>query len=574
MNTTTHLSAIQSGRFPKAKLVCSLSVVLVIVLGASSRASASDQIFFPAVDNVINQLVQHISAETVRLDISAWYLTERSISAAIANIFLAGVPVRLIGDRGSIFEIDPHTKAEFYWLANQGVPIRLRFNPTWFPEIDHWKMANFVGQNLVEFGSANWTTEELAPLSSTNYDDETTFFSDDPVLVSAFKTKFDQMWNDTLTERESIDRDGPPYLLSWYDACANEPLGCDFLIQYPNPADMIINTARLEPDNDMPPDLIWGQGLDFNDRLVTEISAERTFLQFVIYRLTVDNITQALLTQKQNGLPMQLIVEPNEYQNSKWPEFWLTHANVDKLWAAGIPMKWRTHDGLTHMKTLVTSTYATNASSNYSAGWQRDHDYFVAKATKPAIYQAIKDRVTAMWNNSTDFTNFYPRPPDAATLVTPPDGATGVSTAPTLVWDIATFAVSYDVYLGEASGDLTWVANVPAQLTNDPPSTYSWTPSFPLQPGTTYNWQIFSRTFATDVDPTLQTASASRSFTTAASGGGSPPPPSNPNPGDGAIGVSTTPTLSWAPPIVLSPGTYLSAPPGPVQGDQTTVPKP
>ena len=93
------------------------------------------------------------------------------------------MPVRLIGDRGAIFETDPHTKNEFYWLANQGVPIRLRFNPTWFPEIDHWKMALFVGQNIVEFGSGNFAPTELAPVSSTNYDDETELFTDDPALV-------------------------------------------------------------------------------------------------------------------------------------------------------------------------------------------------------------------------------------------------------------------------------------------------------------------------------------------------------------------------------------------------------
>ena len=40
-----------------------------------------------------------------------------------ASAFQRGVQVRLMGDRGSIFEIDPKTKAEFYWLASYGVPI-------------------------------------------------------------------------------------------------------------------------------------------------------------------------------------------------------------------------------------------------------------------------------------------------------------------------------------------------------------------------------------------------------------------------------------------------------------------
>ena len=31
---------------------------------------------------------------------------------------LAGVRVRVLGDRAALFEADPYTKVEFYWLAN------------------------------------------------------------------------------------------------------------------------------------------------------------------------------------------------------------------------------------------------------------------------------------------------------------------------------------------------------------------------------------------------------------------------------------------------------------------------
>ena len=102
------------------------------------------------------------------------------------------------------------------------MPIRLRFNPTWFPEIDHWKTTIFVGQNMVAFGSANFAPFELAPVSATNYNDETVLFTDDPALVNAFKTKFDSMWNDTTLEPQSIIG-GPPYFKNWHDACAIEP---------------------------------------------------------------------------------------------------------------------------------------------------------------------------------------------------------------------------------------------------------------------------------------------------------------------------------------------------------------
>jgi regulation of enolase protein 1 (concanavalin A-like superfamily) len=191
------------------------------------------------------------------------------------------------------------------------------------------------------------------------------------------------------------------------------------------------------------------------------------------------------------------------------------------MWAAGVPIKQRIHAGLTHMKTLVTSTYATNASSNFGAGWQRDNDYFVSAAAKPAIYGAIKNRVQAMWNDSAAFGPFQPQPPDAASLSTPASGAAGVSTATELVWNRAAFAVSYDVYLGSAPSGMVLVGNVPAQLVNDPPATYSWTPSAALQAGTTYYWKVVSRTYATPVNPSLIGTSDTWSFGTAAV---TPPP--------------------------------------------------
>src|SRR5262249_11350433 len=135
--------------FVRPRLLLIAAAVVLSGVFAARPAVAADQIYFSSQTNVTDILVQYINRETVRLDISSWYLSEHSISIAIANRFAAGVPVRIIGDRGAIFEADAHTKSEFYWLASQGIPIRLRFNPTWFPEIDHWKAAIFVGQGVV-----------------------------------------------------------------------------------------------------------------------------------------------------------------------------------------------------------------------------------------------------------------------------------------------------------------------------------------------------------------------------------------------------------------------------------------
>ncbi len=342
------------------------TLLAISTIVAATSASADDRIYFSAVDNVTDILVAQINAETVRLDISSWYLSEHSISIAIANKFASGVPVRVIGDRAALFENDLHTKDEFYWLASQGVPIRLRFNPTWFPEINHWKAAIFVGQNMVEFGSGNFAPTELAPVSSSNYADDSELFTTDAELVNAFRSKFDMMWNDTTVEPNSIVGQ-PPYLKDWNDACSSEPTGgCqDYWTRYPNRAPMHIDTTRLEGNAPMPKDVIWGQGAEFNSRLTQEILNENSHIDVVLYRLEVDNITEALLAKYRAGVPIRVIVDPIQYTKTTWPEYWLTHANIDKLWAAGVPVRQSNHQGVAHMKTLVTSAFATNASSNF-----------------------------------------------------------------------------------------------------------------------------------------------------------------------------------------------------------------
>jgi hypothetical protein len=485
----------------------------IFVAHPSAQSLPVNQVFFSSNTNVTNIIVDYINHENTRLDISSWYLSEHAISIAIANRFAAHVPVRIIGDRGAIFEADLNTRKEFYWLASQGVPIRLRVNPDNFPEIDHWKAAIFVGQGVVEFGSGNFAPTELAPVSATNFDDDSELFTNDPQIVSAFKSKFDTMWNDTTPEPHSIIA-GPPYLKDWDDACMTEHTGrCDYFTQNPNPVHMVINTARLEPDSVTPPDLIWGQGSDFNNRLAAEISAENTAVDIVIYRLEVDNIRDALLERFQHGVRVRVIVDKNQYTNNVVPEYWLTHANIDKLFVAGVPILQNNHAGVTHLKTLITSNYATNASSNFGPNWQRDHDYFVSATGMPTIYQAFKNRFQAMWTDTTNFGPLVTTPPQQANIETPAPGATGVAVNTSLVWDRAPWAVSYDVYLGTNPSTMSVVANVPAQLVVNPPDTYSWTPPSPLATNTTYFWKVVSRTFAN-----MTASTSNQSFTTSSTG--------------------------------------------------------
>ena len=480
---------------------CRVTLAATVVTVAS-QAAAQEQIFFPAHDNYEAQLVAKINAENVRLDIAVWLLNDGSITTALINRWNAGIPVRVLGDRAGIFESDPNTRASFERLANAGIPIRLRYNPTWFPEIMHWKYGGFTGQGYASIGSGNWTSFELAPVSGTNFKDEAEMLTNDPLVVRALRTKFDQFWVDTT------------YFLDWPDAYQRETG-----IAWTTP--MKIQRLRLEPD--YPTDaLVWGQGPEIINRMISEINAENTAIDVVSYRLTVPSLTDALIARKQAGVPVRVFIEPTQYRSDKYPEYWLVGNEADRLWVAGIPIKIRVHDGLTHMKTLITARTALLASSNYTKYWQRDHNYFIQAASKPTLYMQMKNEFNRMWKDTVKYTNFYPLKPQPVALVSPGSGAINVSTLPTLQWNRAPWAVAFDVYLGTSPSNMTKIARVGAVLNEDPPQTYSYTLSQALQPSTTYYWKVVSRTFATDVDPTLIASTTVAAFTTTA--GPSPSP--------------------------------------------------
>lgn len=470
------------------------SILALTVLSVTTPASIQEQIYFPAHDNAEAQIVARINAETVRLDIAVWLLDDGSITQAVINRFQAGVPVRVLGDRASLFESDPHTRASFERLASAGIPIRLRYFPTNFPQIIHWKYGGFTGQNSAVIGSGNWTSFELKPASSTNFKDETEMFTNDPAIVNALRTQFDKFWVDTT------------YFLDW-PAAYKQETGTDWTTP------MNIQRVRLEPD--YPTDvLIWGQGPEIINPMIAEINAENTAIDMVSYRLTVPTLTDALIKRKQAGVAVRVFIEPTQYRNDGYPEYWLVGNETDKLWVAGIPIKIRTHDGLTHMKTLITSRSALLASSNFTKNWERDHNYFIPLASKPALYGQMQNEFNRMWNDTAHYTSFKPLRPATASIVSPSAGGVNVSTQPTFTWKRTPWAVAFDVYLGTSLSNMTAVARVPAVLKEDPPVTYSYTPSQPLQLSTTYCWKVVSRTFATGVDPTLIASTSTIAFST------------------------------------------------------------
>jgi len=132
----------------------------------------------------------------------------------------------------------------------------------------------------------------------------------------------------------------------------------------------------------------------------------------------------------------------------------------------------------------------------------------------------MKDEFERMWNDTANYKDFYPLKPNTPGLVAPATGAVDVSTLPKLEWKQTPWAVTFDVYLGTSTSNMTNVARVNAVLNENPPAKYSYTVTQALQPSTKYFWKVVSRTFATDVDPTLIATSSTFSFTTGAGTGG------------------------------------------------------
>ena len=253
--------------------------------------------------------------------------------------------------------------------------------------------------------------------------------------------------------------------------------------------------------------------------MIAEIDRETRGVDMMFYRLTVPEIVDALIRKQAAGVPVRVVAEPTQYRNDKWPEFWLVGAMVDRLIAAGIPVKQRLHQGLTHIKGMITSNVALNASSNFARGWERDHNYFITASGKPLLYSAYRQRFDEMWKDTVNYGVFQQQPPYPPTQVNPANSAVEVPAQPRLEWKRAPFATSFDVYLGTSPETMTPV-RVNAQVHENPPDTYTFTPPLPLLRARIYYWRVVSRTAGTDANPSLSATSEIWSFRTTAVGRG------------------------------------------------------
>ncbi len=229
----------------------------------------------------------------------------------------------------------------------------------------------------------------------------------------------------------------------------------------------------------------------------------------------------------------------------------------------------------------AATAVSTTATLSWTAGsGATSHDVYFG-TTSPGTFQGNQTATTfdpgTMANNTTyywridelnaggtttgvvwSFTTEPVAPPGQATNPSPADGATDVSIDVSLSWTAGSGATSHDVYFGtdstpdsgEFKGNQTGTTFDPGTLYND----------------TTYYWRI------DEVGDGGTTTGIVWSFTTEAA---TPPPgqATNPNPSNGATGVSVDADLSWtAGSGATSHDVYFGqTSPGNFQGNQTAM---
>ncbi|HZR23611.1 MAG TPA: phospholipase D-like domain-containing protein [Vicinamibacterales bacterium] len=451
-------------------------------------AAANERLCDSSFTDCRAQLYTLIDHEQVEIDAAFWFMKDQSIATHIVNRWKAGVRVRLLVDPRAN-DPYPANATALSTFKNAGIPMRYKVDGG----ILHAKVMLFAGQNVVEFGSANYSQSAWVPATPyTNYEAETIFFSDDPDLVNSYETKIDDLWTDTTAYADYANIQ-PPLVRAYA-------------------------TYPISPDLDFPP------GEDFADRTAAQLNNEAQQIDVIMYRIDDRRFSDAMIGAWQRGIPVRYIGETSEYR--KTDDIWIAW-NMDRMYAAGIPMRVRESSGLNHEKLVLL--YGSGVSIFGSANWavdsansQQEDNYFTSKNW---IFQWFANQFTRKWTNAkaSETKKFSPLAPDVPKIVSPADDAVGIDSAPSLTWYGGPWAHSYDIYFGTDPNPPLFAADQPLGPSLNATQDQSVALP-PLSSGTTYYWKIVARTAAnrTATSPVW-------SFTTATDPS-SPPPDPQPQP--------------------------------------------
>jgi hypothetical protein len=416
----------------------------------------------PTFEDCRADILTYIQQETVEIDMGFWMMTDARYSNALVAAWQRGVKIRLLMDPRCA---DAHEKCapQNAQLSAAGIPMRKRITSG----ILHWKMALFVGQGQLEFAGANYAPFELTPeIPYVNFTDEIIFYTNTPSIVQSFMRRFDDLWVST-TEFATYANINGPLLRSF-------PL------------------YSIDPQLNFPPED------SYRVRALNAYAAEQQAIDVMMFRITDEQHTFAMINALARNIPVRLITDETEYRNTS--RLWDAY-NVDKMWYAGVQVRFDGHQGINHEKAILLrgSGMSIFGSSNWtspSSDSQREHNMFT---TQPWIFNWLEAQFNRKWTNATgnqETKPFVPLPPDVPVYNLPFNSATGVPTTGTyLSFYAGLWGHLYDIYFGTTPNPPLLISDIrlgPSQFATD----YRSYALPDLQAGTRYYWKIVSKTMA------------------------------------------------------------------------------
>ena len=263
---------------------------------------------------------------------------------------------------------------------------------------------------------------------------------------------------------------------------------------FTNYANVHTTLARVYDTFPISPNLLFVPWENFAKRAVPLYDAEATRIDVIMYKITEPSHADGLIRAAKRGVPVRLIVEPSWYRSTS--NVWQAY-NVDRLYAAGVQIRVRAHQGFTHEKVALlygqlTSIFGSSNWTSESNTSQHEHNYFTKKSW---IFSWFKANFERKWKNSTgnaETRAFTPLPPDKPVYTVPANLATGQArTGLYLTWKPGPWAHKADVYFGTTATPPLVAANVSVS-----PNTTKKYALPALTAGRTYYWKIVSKTMA------------------------------------------------------------------------------
>ena len=291
------------------RVVRSFWLCFACILLTSLSLQAQERLCDPSFEDCYTPLLKAVQAETTGIDFAFYGIELPGLADAIIRRYQAGVAVRItVEPRGNLKFSGNQAILDKFQAA--GIPMRYKLGDG----IVHVKELLLAGQNKIIFSSSNFGDGDVRPYEPyVNYVDGAWYFSDDPTLVNSFKTRYDDIWTNTIA----------------YGNYAN--IAAPVTRRYQTyPIDPSINFL---PNND--------PAEDYSARTIAQIDQENQKIDLTMYRITDVRICDALLRALARGVAVRLLAEPDEYRFSatRLGAELTGPYNIDRLYAAGVQIR-------------------------------------------------------------------------------------------------------------------------------------------------------------------------------------------------------------------------------------------